>query len=80
MRVRLDRLIYVQDWFDPVRVAEYAARSTPLPAISVVWNQVVDGRHRCQAARLRGDLWIEAEPVGEAPICADVMYRTTSNK
>jgi hypothetical protein len=80
MRVRLDRLVYVQDWFDPARVVEYAARSTPLPPISVVWNQVVDGRHRCLAAMLRGDAWIEAQPVGEAPICADVMCGTACNK
>jgi hypothetical protein len=63
MRLRVDSLKFAQEWFDPERAAEYAARKTPLPAISVVGNQVVDGRHRCEAARLRGDLWIEAEQV-----------------
>lgn len=54
-------------------VADYAMRSTPFPPIELIKNDpgdavpymIYDGSHRLEAAKLRGDKYIDAMVVGE---------------
>lgn len=54
-------------------VAEYAMRGTPFPPIELIKNDpedaipymIYDGSHRYEAAKLRGDKYIDAMIVGE---------------
>jgi len=45
---------------DPERAAEFAARSTPLPPVMMRGGKLIDGRHRLEAARIRGNDTIDA--------------------
>ena len=50
---------------DPARAAEYAARQTPIPPVAVRNGRLVDGRHRLEAARLRGQTHIDTVDLGQ---------------